>query len=130
VNGAIAYLLYARDDDVPIDLTRVGPAGPRMLILRHGLDQWWVLPQKAPTLARLARCAPSGPRNESETLACDASRRAPARPTDLAERPLPRQDQPISIRPLSSLGTLLPSVPCSVASGSRLSRSPSPHPWS
>src|SRR5436305_3879778 len=52
VNGVIAYLLYERDDDVPIDLTRVGPAGPRMLILRHGLDQWWVLPQKAPTLAR------------------------------------------------------------------------------
>lgn len=45
VNGAIAYLLYERDDEPPMDMNQL--QSPLMVTLRRSIDQWWVLPRES-----------------------------------------------------------------------------------
>ena len=48
VADPVAYLLYERDNDPPMDADNLHGFGPRMLTLRRGMDGWWVLPRMDP----------------------------------------------------------------------------------
>jgi hypothetical protein len=64
VNDATAYLLYERDDDPPMDVNQVRPGGPRMLTLRRGIDQWWVLPRESTNSGAVGVTCSVGPKRK------------------------------------------------------------------
>jgi len=45
VADPMAYLIYERDDEPPIMPDDIHGPGPRLLMLRRGMDGWWVLPR-------------------------------------------------------------------------------------